>query len=154
MSRSGPPVLAPPPFIFLAALAAGLVLQAVRPLPLFPHTLPARVVGGCLVIGGLTLSGAVVHHFRRAETPVSPLRETRRLVLSGPYRFSRNPDYLGQALVTGGLGLLLRSGWVLLALLPALLIVRYAVIAREERYLEERFGEEYRRFRSHVRRWL
>jgi protein-S-isoprenylcysteine O-methyltransferase Ste14 len=125
-----------------------------RPLALFPHSLLARLVGAGLVIVGLALSAAVVLHFRRAETPVRPLQETRRLVRSGPYRLSRNPDYLGQALVTGGLGLLLGSGWVLLMLVPALLLVRYRVITREERYLEEKFGEEYRRFRSHVRRWV
>jgi protein-S-isoprenylcysteine O-methyltransferase Ste14 len=125
-----------------------------RPLALFPHSLLARLVGAGLVIVGLALSAAVVLHFRRAETPVTPLQETRRLVRSGPYRLSRNPDYLGQALVTGGLGLLLGSGWVLLMLVPALLLVRYRVITREERYLEEKFGEEYRRFRSHVRRWV
>lgn len=72
----------------------------------------------------------------------------------GPYRFSRNPDYLGQALVVAGLGLVLGNGWVLLALVPALLLVRYGVIAREERYLERKFGEDYRCFRRRVRRWL
>jgi protein-S-isoprenylcysteine O-methyltransferase Ste14 len=154
MDRSGPSVLAPPPFIFMGALAVGLVLHALRPLPLFPHSLAARVVGGCLVLSGLALSAAVVLHFRRVETPVTPRRETRHLVLSGPYRFSRNPDYLGQALVAAGLGLLTRSGWVLLTLVPALLLVRYLVIAPEERYLEQKFEEEYRRFRGHVRRWL
>jgi protein-S-isoprenylcysteine O-methyltransferase Ste14 len=154
MSRSGPPVLAPPPFIFLGALAAGLGLQARRPLPLFRHRPAARLLGGCLVLAGLALSGTVVHHFRKVDTPVSPLRETRRLVRSGPYRLSRNPDYAGQALVTGGLGLALNAGWVLLALVPALLLVRYSVIAREEEYLEARFGEEYRRFRRDVRRWV
>ncbi|HET7241606.1 MAG TPA: methyltransferase, partial [Gemmatimonadales bacterium] len=121
-------------------MAVGLVLQMLRPLALFPHSLLARLVGAGLVIVGLALSAAVVLRFRRAETPVTPLQETRRLVCSGPYRFSRNPDYLGQALVTGGLGLLLGSGWVLLMLVPALLLVRYRVITREERYLEEKFG--------------
>jgi protein-S-isoprenylcysteine O-methyltransferase Ste14 len=87
-------------------------------------------------------------------TPVIPWRETRRLVVSGPYRFSRNPDYLGQTLVAGGLGLLLTAPWVLLALVPALLLVRYGVIAREERYLERRFGEEYRQFCARVNRWF
>ncbi|HKU60315.1 MAG TPA: isoprenylcysteine carboxylmethyltransferase family protein [Gemmatimonadales bacterium] len=154
MSRPGPSVLAPPPFIFLGALAVGLVLQALRPLPPFPHSLVARLAGWCLVIAGLALSTAVVIHFRRAETPVTPLRETRQLVRSGPYRFSRNPDYLGQTLVTAGLGLVVASGWVLAALLPALLLVRYGVIAREERYLEETFGGEYREFMNRVPRWL
>ena len=154
LTGRGPPVIAPPPFIFLGTLAVGLVLQMLRPFALYPHSLVARLVGVGLVMVGLALSTAVVLHFRRAETPVTPLRETQYLVRSGPYRFSRNPDYLGQALVTGGLALLLGSGWVLLMLVPALLLVRYRVIAPEERYLEEKFGEEYRRFRSHVRRWV
>jgi protein-S-isoprenylcysteine O-methyltransferase Ste14 len=153
-SGDTPHVLAPPPFIFLGALALGLVLQLLRPLQLFPDSPAARIIGCCLIVGGLILSGAVVRHFRRAGTPVTPWREPRRLVLSGPYRFSRNPDYVGQALIVGGLGVLLRAAWVLLALVPALLLVRYGVIAREERYLERRFGEEYRRFCGRVRRWL
>lgn len=132
----------------------GLILQYLRPLPLLAGSLAARILGGCLILGGLALSGAVVYHFRRAETPVTPLGVTRRLVLSGPYRFSRNPDYVGQALVVAGVGFIFAVGWVLLALVPALLLVRYGIIAREERYLERRFGEEYRRFCGRVRRWL
>jgi protein-S-isoprenylcysteine O-methyltransferase Ste14 len=149
-----PHVLAPPPVIFLGALALGLVLQVLRPLPLLTHSLGSRIVGGFLILVGLALSGAVMHHFGRAGTPVVPWRETRRLVVSGPYRFSRNPDYVGQALLVGGVGLLLGVAWVLLTLLPALLLVRYGVIAREEWYLERRLGEEYRRFWGRVRRWL
>ena len=153
--RPDPPnVLAPPPFIFLGALTLGLILQALRPHALFAHTLVPRITGGFLIVAGLALSGAVVSYFRRAGTPVSPLRASHHLVVSGPYRFSRNPDYLGQALVVGGLALLLNAPWVLLAVLPALLVVRYGVIAREEQYLDRRFGEEYRRYRLHVRRWL
>ena len=149
-----PHVVAPPPVIFVGALALGWMLHALWPLPLFAPSLASRVVGGCLILGGLALSGAVMHHFSRAGTPVVPWQETRRLVVTGPYRFSRNPDYVGQALVVLGAGVLLAAPWVLLALVPALLVVRYGVIAREERYLERRFGEEYRRFCDRVRRWL
>jgi protein-S-isoprenylcysteine O-methyltransferase Ste14 len=92
--------------------------------------------------------------FGRAGTPVTPSSGTSRLVVVGPYRFSRNPDYVGQALLTAGLALLLGAPWALLALVPALLIVRCGVIGREERYLEHRFGEEYRHYRQQVRRWL
>jgi protein-S-isoprenylcysteine O-methyltransferase Ste14 len=149
-----PHVVAPPPVIFTGALIAGLALQAVSPLPLLVSKLVARVVGGCMILVGLALSGAVMHHFSRVGTPVIPWQETRRLVVSGPYRFSRNPDYLGQALLAAGLALILAAPWALLALVPALLLVRYGVIAREERYLERRFGDEYRQFRRRVRRWL
>jgi protein-S-isoprenylcysteine O-methyltransferase Ste14 len=149
-----PRVLAPPPVIFLGALALGLILQMVWPLSLFADSVAARVAGGCMMLGGLALSGAVMYHFGKAGTPVTPWKEARRLVVSGPYRFSRNPDYVGQALLVGGLALLLAIPWVFPALLPALLIVRYGVIAREERYLERRFGEEYRQYCVRVRRWL
>src|SRR5262245_8173209 len=111
-------LLAPPPVIFLGALALGLFLQVLLPLSLFGHSLAARIVGGCIMLGGLALSGAVMYYFARAGTPVITWRETRRLVVSGP-RFSRNPDYVGQALLVGGLALLLAAPWVFLALLPA-----------------------------------
>ncbi len=138
----------------MGALGVGLLLHSLWPLRFLPDSPAARIAGGCLIVAGLALSGAVVHYFGRAETPVTPWRESRRLVLSGPYRFSRNPDYVGQALVVAGVGVFLALAWVLVALVPALLLVRYGVIAREERYLEQRFGEEYRRFRGRVRRWL
>jgi protein-S-isoprenylcysteine O-methyltransferase Ste14 len=92
--------------------------------------------------------------FGRAGTPVTPSSGTSRLVVVGPYRFSRNPDYIGQTLLTIGLALLLGAPWALLFLVPALLLIRYGVIAWEERYLERRFGEEYRLYRQQVRRWL
>jgi len=151
---SGLWLLAPPPVIFLGALALGLFLQVLWPLSLFGHSLAARIMGGCMILCGLALSGAVMYYFGRAETPVMPWRETGRLVVSGPYRFSRNPDYVGQALLVGGLALLLAAPWVFLVLLPALLVVRYGVISREERYLERRFGEEYRQYCAHVGRWF
>jgi len=96
----------------------------------------------------------VVLKFRGSGTPVSALRPSRQLVVSGPYRFSRNPDYVGQALVYTGIALVLNSVWVLLAQLPARLLIPHVVIAREERYLESRFGAEYARFCQHVRRWF
>ncbi len=131
-----------------------MLLHALWPLPWPADIIGARILGGCLLLGGSALSGAVVYQFRRAETPVTPRRETRRLVLTGPYRFSRNPDYVGQAMVVGGLGLLLAVAWIFLTLALALVLVRYGVIAREERYLERRFGESYRLYCSRVHRWL
>lgn len=146
-------VIAPPPAIFGVALLAGLVLQRLWPMA-FPGAVALRATGVVLVVAGLALSILVMRHFGRAGTPVVPWGETRRLVVSGPYRYSRNPDYLGQALVTAGLGLLFAAPWVFVMLVPALLVLRYGVIAREERYLERLFGDQYRDFRRRVRRWF
>lgn len=151
--RNNAGVIAPPPAIFGAALLVGLGVQRLWPVPL-PGGAAMRAIGAALVVAGLALSILVMRHFGRAGTPVVPWGETRRLVVSGPYRYSRNPDYLGQALVVAGLGLLLAAPWVIVMLVPALLVVRYGVIAREERYLEQRFGDEYRAFRRRVRRWF
>ena len=152
--RDRPDVVAPPPFIFLGAVAVGLLFQALLPARLFGNAVPARMFGGVLVLVGLTLSTLVVRYFRRAGTPVSPRYASRQLVASGPYRFSRNPDYVGQALTVVGLALLFDIPWVLIAIVPAWLLVRYGVVAREEEYLQALFGEEYARYRRRVRRWL
>jgi protein-S-isoprenylcysteine O-methyltransferase Ste14 len=146
--------LAPPPLIFLGALFVGAILERLWPIPLRIPSVPIRVAGICLILMGLALSGAVVVHFGRAGTPVTPWRQSRRLVTSGPYRFSRNPDYVGQALLAIGIALAFQLPWVLVTLVPALLLVRYGVIAREERYLQRLFGLEYRHYCERVRRWL
>lgn len=147
-------VIAPPPFLFAGALALGLIVQAVIPRPILSRAAVGLVAGGLLIAVGLPLSVIVVLLFRRAGTPVSPRRPSRRLVVAGPYRFSRNPDYLGQALLYGGVALMLNALWLLLMLVPVLILVRYGVIARDERYLENLFGEDYRRYRQRVRRWF
>jgi protein-S-isoprenylcysteine O-methyltransferase Ste14 len=148
------PGVIPPPVLFLAALCLGLAVQYFRPRALLAHVAIGYATGGALIVLGLAVSTWVVLHFRRAGTPVSPLRPSRQLVVSGPYRFSRNPDYIGQALLYTGTALVLNSVWVFLAQLPALLLIRYAVIAREERYLKARFGAEYVRYCQCVRRWF
>jgi len=73
---------------------------------------------------------------------------------SGPYRFTRNPIYLGMFLGLIGLTVALDNLWLLLMLVPFAIVIRYGVVAREEAYLERKFGEVYRGYRSRVRRWL
>jgi protein-S-isoprenylcysteine O-methyltransferase Ste14 len=148
------PRVIPPPVLFLAALCLGVAVQYVKPRALLAHAAVGYAVGGAPISLGLTLSTWMVLHFRRSGTPVSPLLPSRQLVVSGPYRFSRNPDYIGQTVIYVGIALVLNSVWVFLALFPALLLVRYAVIAREERYLRSRFGAEYASYCQRVRRWF
>ena len=85
---------------------------------------------------------------------MSPYRETTRFVCTGPYRYTRNPDYIGQTLIYGGIAMGANSWWPLFLLPPALLVIQYGVIRREERYLEAKFSQEYRDYTARVPRWL
>ena len=76
------------------------------------------------------------------------------VVTDGPFRFTRNPLYLGLALLESGAAFWIRSLWALLLMIPALWIIQKGVIEREERYLERKFGQEYRSYRAAVRRWI
>ena len=89
-----------------------------------------------------------------AGTNVNPVLPATALVVTGPFRFSRNPMYVARTVLYLGLGLLMNALWVIAVLVPLLLVMQYGVIQREERYLEATFGEAYRRYRSAVRRWL
>ena len=150
--RDAPGVIAPPPLIYLSALAVGFGLEALLPSASLPDAL--RWLGGVLVLGGLTLMGSFVSSFRRANTAVDPVKPTTAIVTSGPYRLTRNPGYLGMALVYTGIALLVGALWTLVALLPALAVIDRAVIAREERYLEAKFGQDYLAYKAQVRRWV
>jgi protein-S-isoprenylcysteine O-methyltransferase Ste14 len=146
-------VIAPPPLIFLAGLGAGIALDAL--LPSLSVSAAVRVpIGGALLAGGLALMGSFVRAFARSQTAVRPDAPTTTIVTDGPYRISRNPGYLGMALTYSGIALLSASWWAFATLVPTLLVVRFGVIAREERYLERKFGAEYLAYKRRVRRWV
>jgi protein-S-isoprenylcysteine O-methyltransferase Ste14 len=90
----------------------------------------------------------------RAGSSVPTNLPTTTIVESGPYRFTRNPIYLGMFLGLIGLALAFDTLWLLLMLVPFALAIRYGVVGREEAYLERKFGDAYRGYRSRVRRWL
>ena len=150
-----PGVIAPPPLLFLGALAlaAALDFGSLRA----STGLPGRFrfgVGAVLAVGAVGLALAALWRFRKAGTAAEPWRPSTALVTGGVYRFTRNPMYLAMTLLYLGLALAMDSG-VALALLPPLLaVVQAGVISREERYLEGKFRDEYRRYRATVRRWI
>lgn len=106
-----------------------------------------------LVIG-LVLGLLAAGLFNRAGTNVKPWRTTTSLVTGGPFRWTRNPMYLAFTLIYIGLAIAADSVMTLVLLIPVLLIIHTQVIAREERYLEGKFGDEYRSYKARVRRWL
>jgi protein-S-isoprenylcysteine O-methyltransferase Ste14 len=146
-------VLVWPPALYGGAFLLGLLLHWLVPITRLPG-LPARLVGAvALIVGaGVAHSGEKVMH--RAGTNVRPDLPTTALVTDGPFRRTRNPLYVGLTLMYAGLALLIPALWPLILLVPVLLVMRWGVIAREERYLERKFGDPYRAYLGRVRRWI
>jgi protein-S-isoprenylcysteine O-methyltransferase Ste14 len=142
-----------PPFIYLGAIALGLLLHFA-----WPVRLVSRVVGGPL--GGAAVLVAValflwaMRTFRTAGTPVPGNRPTATIVRTGPYRYSRNPIYLAFSLLQLGVAFWVNSLWLLITLMPAVVLMSFVVIPREERYLESSFPSDYLPYKASVRRWL
>ena len=151
--RDNPGVIAPPPLIYAAGLAAGLLANRLDPTPLLPGAL-SKVLGWPLVAGGLSLGLWGFRELRRAGTNVDPYHPTTAIVEGGPYGFTRNPLYVGMALVYAGVSARANALPAALLLPVVLHLVDRGVIEREERYLEGKFGEEYRRYKGRVRRWI
>jgi protein-S-isoprenylcysteine O-methyltransferase Ste14 len=147
-----PGVLAPPPLIYLVPLAAGILTDHFRPTPFVPGEVAGRL-GPALLFLGLVFVPALVS-FGKARTAPEPWKPSTALVTSGVYRFSRNPMYLGMALTYLGVAVWANALAALLLFPVALAAIRVGVIAREEAYLERRFGDEYRAYKARVRRWL
>lgn len=141
-----------PPAIYLIAIVTGLALHFAWPIPFVPRWAPP--LGVLMVVLAATLFIWSIRTFRSAGTPVPGNRPTTTIVNAGPYRFSRNPIYLAFSLLQTGLAFAVNDAWVLVTLLPAISVMSFVVIPREERYLEARFSEEYGKYKTSVRRWL
>jgi len=144
--------LARPPFIYLTAIVAGLVLHFVLPIPFVSGL--AMPFGALTAVFAATLFVWSIRTFQSAGTPVPGNRPTTTIVTVGPYRFSRNPIYFAFSLFQTGIAVGVNDVWFLVTLIPAISVMSLVVIPREERYLEARFGEEYSRYKASVRRWL
>jgi protein-S-isoprenylcysteine O-methyltransferase Ste14 len=149
-------VMIPPPLIFLVPFLLGILLNRSSAWPLTRE--PGRellVAGVVATCAGIALGVSAVVTFRRRGTTILPARRpTRAIVAAGPYRFTRNPMYVGMALAYLGGALLLNSVWPLLLLPVVLITVDRYVVAREELYLHAKFGDEYTAYTRRVRRWL
>ena len=148
-----PGVVAPPPLIYLGGFLVALVCRWFWPIPidgasrgLWPGLMMIALGVGIAIWGRRTMVAA--------GTNVNPSRPAMTIVSSGPFRFSRNPLYLSLTTIYMGLTLAVNTWWGVVVLIPLLLVMHLGVVLREERYLEQRFGEQYRQYRSRVRRYL
>ena len=142
-----------PPHVYLSAIALGVLLHFAWPLRLVSPTL-SMAIGAPTVVVAVALFVWSVRTLRIAGTPVPGDRPTTAIVRAGPYRFSRNPIYLAFSLFQLGVACWLNSLWLVLTLVPAVALMSFVVVPREERYLELRFPTEYPSYKRAVRRWL
>ena len=146
-------VVAPVPVIYGAALVLGLAAEFTLPTVHLPRTLTLWL-GGVAIALSIPIVISAFRALTRARTAFDARKPTTTLVSDGAFHYSRNPTYLSLTLLYVGLALVLGSPWVLLMVVPAVALTQWGVVLREERYLEAKFGEEYRRYKANVRQWL
>jgi len=147
--QGGARVSVPPPLVFVVAILVGAFLPGLRLIGA-----GSVAAGAVLFVAGLVFGGSAVVLFRRSGQDPKPWLPKTELLGRGPFRFSRNPMYVGFTLLTLGIGGLLSRGWILLLAPVALLALHYLAVLPEERFLTARFGEQYIKYKESVRRYL
>ena len=146
-------VRVPPPLIFLGFLLLGLWYDS----PWFDGRMAATgltIAGGIVAVLGIALILISAPRHKKAGSNVEPWKPTTTIIITGVYAYSRNPIYLGIALAHGGLALCGGSMAALATLVLSVVVIQTYVIAREERYLEAKFGAPYDDYKKRVRRWI
>jgi protein-S-isoprenylcysteine O-methyltransferase Ste14 len=151
--HEGPGLPIHPPLVFLLALLPGIGLNLLWPIRPLPGGWGVAA-GILLIVLGTAIVPPVLLRFRRAGTAFDPHQPASALITDGPYRFSRNPGYVALTLWHIGIGLVLNNAWILLLVIVPVFIMDRWAIPREERHLEEKFGQEYLQYKTRVRRWL
>lgn len=156
MTRTPPLVHIPPPVLFAVVFGAGLGLQHLAPLDVEASGIvgASRAVGAALLVCGVLLGLYCVTMFVLARTTVIPHGTASKLMTRGPYRFTRNPMYVGLTLVYLGTACVLVEVWPLVLLPIPVAFVNGIVIPYEEARLRDRFGDAYDAYRANVRRWV
>ena len=154
-AERGAQVRFPPPLVFVGFILFGTGLHyAVAPIPLPVDRWITLAAGILILLTGLSFIVVARNLFARTGQNPRPWTPSPELLLAGPYRFTRNPMYLGATLFQLGLGLAVDNLWISLLAAPALLLVHFIAVLPEEKYLSEKFGENYNAYLVKVRRYL
>ena len=152
--NTNPEIIAAPPRLYLIAFTISVILHLVHPVTVTDQTLYRMAIGvTLLVINAILVRWAFVT-MRTAQTSPHPYESSTALVVTGPFKFSRNPVYVAMTGLYFAAALIINSLWPLLLLLPLMVTMHVGVVLREESYLEQRFGAVYAAYKMRVRRWL
>jgi protein-S-isoprenylcysteine O-methyltransferase Ste14 len=143
-----------PAAIQLSSVLAGLMLHSLWPAEIPLAAKLAWIAVPMFMGGAAAIIALSFREFAKAKTSARPDRGAHALIRTGPFQYSRNPLYVAVILLIVGIGVWVNSLWILVMLIPLFLVMSRAVIAREESYLEHKFGQEYLEYRASVRRWL
>jgi protein-S-isoprenylcysteine O-methyltransferase Ste14 len=149
---SGPRRIVPPVYLVLHIMLM-LLLHMTMPGPTWLRS-PWTFAGAVPVLVGLTLGLSAVQLFKSEGTTIRPFQESRSLVVAGPFRITRNPMYLGMALLLIGLAICLGTTTPWIGIPSFVFVIDRLIIPHEEAALADKFGDEYTRYRARVRRWL
>jgi len=154
LREGGANVRFPPPAVYVGfiLLGWGLLYAAALPIP-GPRSV-SLLAGVVIILAGFWLVADAGKLFKRTGQEPAPWKPTPELVLSGAYRFTRNPMYLGMTCIQAGLGVAVNNLWITVLAPFSLLAVHFLAVMPEERYLSEKFGKSYRSYLSKVRRYL
>ena len=145
----------PPPLVCLGAIGMGVLLQHFAvPLDLPGTGLLRAAAAGFVSACALALLGGALLAFLRTGQNPKPWTPTPECIASGVYRWTRNPMYVGLALLQVALGIGLANGWLLVLAPITLALIHRTAVRHEEAYLERKFGESYLAYKRSVRRWL
>jgi protein-S-isoprenylcysteine O-methyltransferase Ste14 len=152
--QGGARVRFPPPMVYLAWLGLGLLAQRVWPYDAFTGTRSRALSAATIGLVALALLTSTLSLFKRSGQNPAPWTPSEKLIARGPYRYSRNPMYVGMALLQVALGIVVDNIWVVVFAAPALAIIHFIAVVPEEAYLAVRLGEPYLRYKARVRRYL
>ena len=154
-AKDGAAVRIPPPLVYLGAVIAGVLMHAfVAPLPVGLPIVARIVVATAAAVSSLVFMGLAIKLFRRSGQDPKPWATTPEIISTGVYRVTRNPMYVGMALLQIAIGVGLANWWVIIAVPVVLVVVYLTAIRHEEAYLERKFGRAYSDYKESVRRWL
>ena len=152
--QGGARVRFPPPLVFVACTAVGVVFQRFVPLRAGGARALGVAVGALAIVAGAALIAWAMGLFRRTGQDPRPWMPSPSMIVEGPYRRTRNPMYVGMTLMQLGTGFAANDLWISLLAGVSLYGVHHLAVLPEEAYLTERFGDAYRAYRASVRRYL